>query len=49
MWDLIVSVPDHCLSFYFALLLILGQDFVLLIFETFENLKNTVHMGHLLR
>ena len=20
MWDLIVSVPDHCLSFYFALL-----------------------------
>ena len=19
MWDLIVSVPDHCLSFYFAL------------------------------
>ena len=20
MWDLIVSVPDHCLSFYFDLL-----------------------------
>ena len=20
MWDLIVSVPDHCISFYFALL-----------------------------
>ena len=20
MWDLIVSVPDHCLSFYFPLL-----------------------------
>ena len=20
MWDLIVSVPDHCLSFYFSLL-----------------------------
>ena len=19
MWDLIVSVPDHCLSFYFSL------------------------------
>ena len=19
MWDLIVSVPDHCLSFYFAM------------------------------
>ena len=28
MWDLIVSVPDHCLSFYFALktpILILGS------------------------
>ena len=21
MWDLIVSVPDHCLSFYFAIVL----------------------------
>ena len=21
MWDLIVSVPDHCLSFYFSLTL----------------------------
>ena len=21
MWDLIVSVPDHCLSFYFSLCL----------------------------
>ena len=21
MWDLIVSVPDHCLSFYFTLFL----------------------------
>ena len=20
MWDLIVSVPDHCLSFYFAVM-----------------------------
>ena len=20
MWDLIVSVPDHCLSFYFVLI-----------------------------
>ena len=23
MWDLIVSVPDHCLSFYFTLLFFL--------------------------
>ena len=22
MWDLIVSVPDHCLAFYFSLLAI---------------------------
>ena len=22
MWDLIVSVPDHCLSFYFSLLIL---------------------------
>ena len=21
MWDLIVSVPDHCLSFYFSIIL----------------------------
>ena len=22
MWDLFVSIPDHCLSFYFSLLII---------------------------
>ena len=22
MWDLIVSIPDHCLSFYFSVILI---------------------------
>ena len=26
MWDLIVSVPDHCLSFYFDLLTYFIQD-----------------------
>ena len=26
MWDLIVSVPDHCLSFYFDFLLIYKAD-----------------------
>ena len=27
MWDLIVSVPDHCLSFYFPMLeLLLSSD-----------------------
>ena len=25
MWDMIVSVPDHCLSFYFAAFNISGQ------------------------
>ena len=25
MWDLIVSVPDHCLSFYFAYILVLTR------------------------
>ena len=23
MWDLIVSVPDHCLSFYFSIIIML--------------------------
>ena len=31
MWDLIVSFPDHCLSFYFSALLY-GSLFVLLAF-----------------
>ena len=26
MWDLIVSVPDHCLSFYFSSLLETQND-----------------------
>ena len=24
MWDLIVSVPDHCLSFYFVVVQLIG-------------------------
>ena len=33
MWDLIVSVPDHCLSFYFAnkLLIMWQADIVHLV------------------
>ena len=29
MWDLIVSVPDHCLSFYFSRVkvLVMGEQF----------------------
>ena len=26
MWDLIVSVPDHCLSFYFASIILLNDN-----------------------
>ena len=26
MWDLIVSVPDHCLSFYFGGLSVIAVD-----------------------
>ena len=24
MWDLIVSVPDHCLSFYFEMIMLIN-------------------------
>ena len=33
MWDLIVSVPDHCLSFYLVL------STVIIIFEKKKNKK----------
>ena len=29
MWDLIVSVPDHCLSFYFGFSGLLPRDIIL--------------------
>ena len=29
MWDLIVSVPDHCLSFYFDILMTGNGEFAL--------------------
>ena len=31
MWDLIVSVPDHCLSFYFRLAPVLKTVFFLIL------------------
>ena len=40
MWDLIVSVPDHCLSFYFVLLRLKYAIFVL--FHSKRNVKQTV-------
>ena len=27
MWDLIVSVPDHCLSFYFDLVHVMNKTY----------------------
>ena len=38
MWDLIVSVPDHCLSFYFTLTVsrILSDNKVLCNFRSFS-------------
>ena len=43
MWDLIVSVPDHCLSFYFVLymwgLIVSVPDHCLsFYFSTFKNI-----------
>ena len=35
MWDLIVSVPDHCLSFYFSFKLFLLVKLILVDFVTF--------------
>ena len=29
MWDLIVSVPDHCLSFYFVANLMTTENLIL--------------------
>ena len=45
MWDLIVSVPDHCISFYFTLLrtlqtgkkLLSSVKYSFLMFETSVN------------
>ena len=39
MWDLIVSVPDHCLSFYFTIsrLYFCFCDFVLTLNHNFIN------------
>ena len=45
MWDLIVSVPDHCLSFYFEIKVtdfeILRSSFWLKVFFYFSVMKTT--------
>ena len=40
MWDLIVSVPDHCLSFYFVRL----KSFVTNLIDNFDIDSNTIHV-----
>ena len=37
MWDLIISVPDHCLSFYYAFLTLDGVASCLFVI----NIRNT--------
>ena len=37
MWDLIVSVPDHCLSFYFSYLMILHEYWRMIRFVSFAR------------
>ena len=40
MWDLIVSVPDHCLSFYFGYLVsAVTVHLLLFLFECHGNKK----------
>ena len=41
MWALIVSVPDHCLSFYFSYGAILYFLFLL-----FDTVKKILYWGH---
>ena len=42
MWDLIVSVPDHCLSFYYAKLTQVRESTRLSHTHIFTSLKNVV-------
>ena len=37
MWDLIVSVPDHCLSFYLGMLVILSLGVFIKMRDDFLN------------
>ena len=49
MWDLIVSVPDHCLSFYFsykcALTTFCAKNIFMLIFLSYF-LPKIIHVFH---
>ena len=46
MWDLIVSVPDHCLSFYFAQWIVSGIS-LLFKFKGCSALSNEKQMGYI--
>ena len=49
MWDLIVSVPDHCLSFYFVHLVISAESltkiglFYFIYFSKFCDMKKALN------
>ena len=39
MWDLIVSVPDHCLSFYFESEVLISDKYFVIFDAHFEQLE----------
>ena len=47
MWDLIVSVPDHCLSFYFSYMELQQNDLVYILLANLT--KNTNIECHMIR
>ena len=43
MWDLIVSVPDHCLSFYFSY----AREKIRWVFKLLYESSETIHTKYL--
>ena len=39
MWDLIVSVPDHCLSFYFIMGKMVSPPFLFIRSDLFDTYR----------
>ena len=46
MWDLIVSVPDHCLSFYFKHMVYREYDTLTKVFKTNHSLYKSQKLIH---
>ena len=46
MWDLIVSVPDHCLSFYFEIVLKCLNIVITIICEPLDRFKILYETGY---